>query len=238
MWYRDFWIPHFSGNYQPNEGHHALQALLQDFGVKQITQNIDGLQPPSDNLIQVHGQVGLFKCCPDEDSDTDDDSDDDDDRPVHLGHRRKARLAARKTQCPYQYHESVESNDVKATSSIVPSCPSCGNYLQPQALLFDEGYHAHSFYDFAKAEQWLDEADCLVFVGTSFAVTLTATALEHVRKRQVPVYNFNLTKAPWMECQNILGPANVLLPRLVDMCKDFQEGDQTLGTTFTPTEQH
>lgn len=41
------------------------------------------------------------------------------------------------------------------------------------SLLFDEDYDSHSFYNFERVEEWLKEADAVVFVGTSFAVTLT-----------------------------------------------------------------
>lgn len=41
------------------------------------------------------------------------------------------------------------------------------------SLLFDEDYDSHSFYHFDKAEDWFKDADAIVFVGTSFAVTLT-----------------------------------------------------------------
>ena len=41
------------------------------------------------------------------------------------------------------------------------------------SLLFDEDYDSHSFYDFERVEEWFKGADALVFVGTSFAVTLT-----------------------------------------------------------------
>lgn len=95
QWYTDFWLPHFMGGktYYPNMGHYALQEILQEFDkVTQITQNIDGLQPPSPRLIEAHGRIGLYKCLPNADSDTDEDSDDDERRTVHLGHRRKSRL--------------------------------------------------------------------------------------------------------------------------------------------------
>ena len=40
----------------------ALQALHEKCDVRQVTQNIDGLQPPSHDLIEAHGRVGLYKC--------------------------------------------------------------------------------------------------------------------------------------------------------------------------------
>ena len=56
---------------------------------------------------------------------------------------------------------------------VVRRCPYCGGPSPPIALLFDEDYDSHSFYDFERIEEWFAEADAVVFVGTSFAVTLT-----------------------------------------------------------------
>jgi NAD-dependent deacetylase len=282
-WYREFWIPHFRGqgdgnnNYKPNLGHRAIQDLLCEFqNVKQITQNIDGLQQPGSSckqkqFIEVHGRAGLFKCCPESDSDSDESDDDDDDRPVVLGHRGKS--ARHRTQyqnnptstCPYRYLESLTADQVvhshrrldpvtlsESSSSCssdadaeavdkeaancrpwpseqtIPCCPACGNVVMPQALLFDEGYHSHAFYNFETVEDWLGAADVLVFVGTSFAVSLTVTALQHARDAQLPVFNFNLqhdvlASTARLNVSNIVGPATETLPRLVDACRQLRE---------------
>jgi len=260
--YNQFWIPHFvlEASHKPNAGHHALQALLENFSnIKQITQNIDGLQKPrqQQQLIEVHGRAGLFKCCPDSDSDSSDESDNEDDRPVQLGHRRKSQWKRErlqnqqpnsknnKTLCPYQYLESltpdqlilrdgtsnmelVHATSLKAPLSTAPCCPVCGNKAMPQALLFDEGYHSHSFYQFETVEDWLLEADVVVFVGTSLgAVRLTQLALEHARENQLPVYNFNLfdvlTSTSRLNVSNIVGNASETLPKLVEVCRRLQE---------------
>ena len=55
----------------------------------------------------------------------------------------------------------------------LPMCPACGAPSLPQALLFDEEYESHSFYQYRKALRWLATAKALVFVGTSFAVGIT-----------------------------------------------------------------
>jgi NAD-dependent SIR2 family protein deacetylase len=179
--------------------------------VRMITQNVDGLLPPNPtHTIEAHGRVGLYKCIPDEDSDTDSESDDDDGRLVHLGHRRKWRRHRRRAhrrssskrhslQCPYQNEKSVSIDEIEPSSiqenlkrgkgplSEAPKCPYCNNTLAPQALLFDEGYHSHDFYEFQKMEEWLAEAEVIVFVGTSFAVRLPEVTLEHARAMKIPV---------------------------------------------------
>jgi NAD-dependent SIR2 family protein deacetylase len=94
----------------------------------------------------------------------------------------------------------------------------------PLALLFDEGYHSHSFYQFEMAERWLERADLLVFVGTSFAqVRFTHVALQHARQHNLPVYNINvndtLESTAVLNASNILGSAHEILPQLVQACQ-------------------
>ena len=175
------------------------------------------LPPNPLHTIEAHGRLGLYKCMPDEDSDTDSESDDDDDRLVHLGHRRKwrrRRVQSKKDKrrrhsslnsisrfqhCPYQNEKSVSIDQIEPSTiqeslkkgkgllSEAPKCPCCSNILAPQALLFDEGYHSHDFYEFQKMEEWLAEAEVIVFIGTSFAVRLPEVTLEHARARNIPV---------------------------------------------------
>ena len=201
---------------QPNAAHRAVHWLLEQstsggaeaLRIRMITQNVDGLLPPNPlHTIEAHGRLGLYKCIPDEDSDTDSENDDDDDRPVHLGHRRKwrrhrrdqrLRHKSRSRQCPYQNEESVPIDEIEPILVrenlrrgkplfAAPMCPYCKNTLAPQALLFDEGYHSHDFYEFQKMEEWLAEAEIIVFIGTSFAVRLPEVALEHARAMKIPV---------------------------------------------------
>ena len=143
-----------------------FQKLLEAYSnVRQVTQNIDGLQPPSNQIIEAHGRLGLYKCIDEKDFHTDpDEVADDEDRPVHLGNRRKAQriLSLAKRQrtngvkaCPYQYLESLEERHLEPTEvrraiqlrqfplSNPPRCSFCNNLVVPQALLFDEGYHSH-----------------------------------------------------------------------------------------------
>jgi hypothetical protein len=67
-------------------------------------------------------------------------------------------------------------------------------------------------------EDWLSAADVLVFVGTSFAVTLPLVALDHARDLSLPVYNFNLSdmleSTARLNAENIMGPSQETLPKL------------------------
>ena len=103
-----------------------------------------------------------------------------------------------------------------------PMCPECMIPCPPQALLFDEGYHAHDFYQFEKMEEWLSKADVMIFIGTSFKVTITDVALEHARDHGIPCYNFNvdakgdgaLESSGRLDANNVIGDVGETLPQL------------------------
>ena len=114
--------------------------------------------------------------------------------------------------------------------TVAPTCPTCGNKVLPQALLFDEGYHSHDHYNFQKMEDWLEEAEVLVFIGTSFAVTLPLVALDHARETGIPVFNFNvsdmLDSSRRLNAENITGPSQETLPKLLQAIQYLEdEGD-------------
>ena len=239
LWYEQFWNIYFrfDDSVQPNIGHQAMDLLLQEFpNVQQITQNIDGLQKPDANkpFIEVHGRCGLFKCCPDSDSSSDDDASDDD-RPVVLGHRRKSAARQKRShECPYQYRRSLREDQVvpppctnNNNNDVVPTCPHCANPAMPQALLFDEAYHAHAFYQFERAEQWIAAADVLCLVGTSCAVQLTRAALQHPARGGKYVFSLNIERIPVLAAgggvTHILGPASETLPQLLAECRSLRE---------------
>ena len=98
--------------------------------------------------------------------------------------------------------------------------------LAPQALLFDEGYHSHDYYEFQKMEEWLSQAQVIVFIGTSFNVRLPEIALEHARAESIPVYNFNtqdhLDSTARLDATNVIGPAEETLPRLWQVCLELE----------------
>ena len=101
------------------------------------------------------------------------------------------------------------------------------------ALLFDEGYHSHDFYRFQEMEDWLAEAEVVVFVGTSFQVRLPEAIINHARATGLKVYNFNtgdiLTSSATLNAANIRGRAEETLPLLLKEVKDLLEQQQKQG---------
>eukprot|EP00592_Proboscia_alata_P000511 CAMPEP_0194373128 /NCGR_PEP_ID=MMETSP0174-20130528/21556_1 /TAXON_ID=216777 /ORGANISM="Proboscia alata, Strain PI-D3" /LENGTH=435 /DNA_ID=CAMNT_0039152031 /DNA_START=17 /DNA_END=1324 /DNA_ORIENTATION=- len=117
-----------------------------------------------------------------------------------------------------QYHTSIQK-PLKAP----PLCPNCKRPCPPQSLLFDEGYHSHEHYQFEKMESWIENADVMVFVGTSFAVTITDVALEYARNENIPVFNLNLNErlnsSSRLNVENLIGKSEQILPKLVEEVK-------------------
>ena len=101
-----------------------------------------------------------------------------------------------------------------------PRCPGCGKAACPQCLMFDELYESHVYYNYGRAMQWLERADAMVFVGTSFAVNVTASALAIAARHQAPVFNFNIVNEDCFAASGLrtggsagahtLGAANVI----------------------------
>ena len=121
--------------------------------------------------------------------------------------------------------DATENQSKEFILTQAPECPGCKkkNSVIPQALLFDEGYHSHSHYKFELAEDWIANASALVFVGTSFAVTITSVALEFARSKDVPVFNFNLVDrlepTSRLQAENIMGRSDETLTSLVEICE-------------------
>ena len=126
-----------------------------------------------------------------------------------------------------QQQQQQQQQGKTPSLTVAPRCPACGRPAMPQALLFDEGYHSHSFYQFERIEDWLAQAQVLVFVGTSFSVRITNSALERARQAGLPVFNVNiqdgLQSTSRLNASNIMGPAQMVLPDLVHACRQQEE---------------
>jgi NAD-dependent SIR2 family protein deacetylase len=139
-----------------------------------------------------------------------------------------AKLAAPLDQQPTTGGSDVRHDDDDDDDlDVIPTCPGCGKTVMPLALLFDEGYHSHSFYNFEAVEAWIEAADVLVFCGTSFSVRVTSVALRHAQRTQLPVYNFNtidlLSASKQLNVTNIVGDVEETLPRLMRECREQRE---------------
>ena len=90
--------------------------------------------------------------------------------------------------------------------------------------MFDEDYGSHKLYNLKTFTKWFEEATCFVFVGTSFAVTVTDMALKEAKRRGgVKVFNFNVSggelRCNGADVSNVVGGSEVTLPALVESVK-------------------
>jgi NAD-dependent SIR2 family protein deacetylase len=168
------------------------------------------------------------------------DQHDDDDNTVGPSNNKNNNKQVGRVPCKYEFLESIPLNQVQPPSArsalrgmgeqlaTIPRCPQCKSPIAPQALLFDEGYHSHSWYQFERMERAIEECHILIFVGTSFHVCLSQVALAHARRSStIRVYNFNtldvLEPTSMLNVHNIVGPCEEKLVRLVDVCLELKQ---------------
>ena len=213
-WWNKFWLAtHYKTEYlnaEPNLGHDALAYLCRRCpNACVITQNVDGLHTtsgiPDAQLIEIHGSMhGGFKCINDTCTQVE----------QHIDHTVVDLSACAKDP-------TAQPGDVNFELAKVPVCPDCSDPLLPQALLFDEEYSSHPYYEWDAANDWIEDACAIVFVGTSFSVGLTHIALEASRKKKptVALFNINLTPSQLKiydarRMHDMVGPSEQVLPLL------------------------
>jgi NAD-dependent SIR2 family protein deacetylase len=194
-WYREFWIKaHPSlrddpSKVQPNPGHAAIAELVDKKpGHGVITQNIDGL----------HKKSGVPA-----------------ERLIEI-HGRHDVFVCSDARCP-QGRTPRAGFDLKLIDEgQLPECELCGAAIRPLVLLFDELYDSQPFFRAREARRWLDDADVVVFCGTSFSVGITAMAVQAARYTQALMVNVNLEPADdgSLGFVDLLGRSEEVLPAL------------------------
>ncbi len=154
---------------EPNPAHHALAALERwaaGRGGRLLvaTQNLDTLHERAGqrDLIKVHGTADRFRCS-----------------------SPGCRLGAPAGSIARQ---EIDLGPFRAdpVAANVPACPACGAHLRAHALFFDEYYQEHADYGFDRFTAAADEAELVVFAGTSLAVGATEMVLRAAWRRGVP----------------------------------------------------
>ncbi|CAM9597837.1 unnamed protein product [Chrysoparadoxa australica] len=228
-WYNTFWLKHFPQSfmaYRPNLGHEAMAKLASSFkNLSVISQNIDGLElaarrcwPQQQQLIECHGRLGLYKCltpdCPFSQAQTLDSTRQESTFNEWLSTNPNP-LVSYDTQPSAILRGEVDG----AVLTSPPLCPKCKAPVPPLALMFDEDYDSHSFYQFEDAQSLMADMKALMLVGTSRSVTITSLALAEAKSRGLPVFDFNLDKTltatPALNVKHCMGKAEAMLPALV-----------------------
>jgi len=188
-------------NVPPNDTHRWLADQCNSGAARLITQNIDGLDGRAGNrdYVCIHGRLDRMTLYDDQDR-------------LHIAAAAHDNLldsdilvpapwddvpaALRATGAASDDPDSV--TDAEMMAALCHLCriagaghggaslqPQMGVSLKPWVLLFDEYYT--DLYRMGTAEAWLDEADRMVFIGTSFSVNITAIALRTAIQRGIPV---------------------------------------------------
>lgn len=158
-WYRS----RFAGlrGAEPNAGHHALVALERWQRARKahfhlVTQNIDTLhrRAGSADVVEVHGRADRVRCP-----------------------GRRCEFAAPAGSLDAAAFDWA-AFDAAPSEDTLPRCPACGRFVRAHVLWFDESYGEHRDYGYETAVRAFAGADLILYVGTSFAVGITAAALD------------------------------------------------------------
>ena len=161
-----------------------------------VTQNIDTLheEAGSDHLIKVHGTSDRLRCT----------------EPSCANAEPRGSLDRDVVDLTSFADEPSAEN--------LPRCPLCGQILRAHVLFFDEYYTAHVDYRFTEVEQAVEDADLVLFVGTSLSVGVTDLVARGALTRGVPVLNVDPdppAHAPY-RLEPLRAAAESLLPAVVE----------------------
>ena len=103
----------------------------------------------------------------------------------------------------------------------LPRCPECNSLIRAHVLWFDESYHDHDSYglDLVRNAVCGDpEPTLMVFIGTSFAVTITDMLVGSAVESAIPmiVIDPHMEKPPIEEMDLIRAKSEEFLPALVE----------------------
>jgi NAD-dependent deacetylase len=195
-WWTTFWLGAHAEvlrtDVSPNAGHRALvQLCARAPNDLVITQNIDGLH-------RVAGQPEA--------------------QLIEIHGRHDRFICSSAGGCEGIDHP-VPSVDLSKLPAELPRCVHCGAPMRPLVLLFDEYYDGHEAYQAHRARRALNDADVIVFVGTSFSVGITSSAIRAAEVSGARLVNVNLEPAPFDGVTELAGGAEVVLPALAALTR-------------------
>ena len=155
-------------NAKPNKIHFFLSDK------KLITQNIDGLdrKAGNKNFICIHGDLSKVT------------------KYYEEGTKTKIYNAPWdiiEKECPDLKDKKKITNYILDIFKISKKTlkPIKMKSLKPYVLLFDESYS--DMYQFTKAKQLIKSSKKIIFMGTSFSVSITLIALEHAVRNSISI---------------------------------------------------
>jgi NAD-dependent deacetylase len=184
---------------RPNAAHAALADLERWHAGRGgafllVTQNVDVLHERAGTraLVKVHGSADRVRC--------------DRDGCVH---------GAPSGSLP---RDGVDLERFLADpcEATLPRCPVCATALRQHVLWFDEYYHSHADYQFARVLDAGHAADLVLCVGTSFSVGVTDAVLQAARASGTSVLSIDPGGHPPPRGVTALAaPAETLLPAVL-----------------------
>ena len=73
-------------------------------------------------------------------------------------------------------------------------CKECGKVMKPHCMFFDECY-SEKYYRRDTVNSYLDEADCLIVVGTALQTGFAIKIVNEMIKKDAPIIEVNLESA-------------------------------------------
>lgn len=159
---------------EPNPAHHAIVDIEKWLtesgrGFDLITQNVDGLHlaAGSQRMIECHGTARHMRCT---------------NRYCEFGPPRGL----------FEWDEKLLTKfRAEPTYKNVPRCPGCAKFIRAHVLWFDEQYSGHDSYGYDDIDRIMDAMTVLVFVGTSFAVSITDLMMTSAYQQGIPMFNID-----------------------------------------------
>jgi len=158
------WYYHRFATYR-NHGPNEVHRWLADKNL--ITQNIDGLdgKAGNENYIAIHGRLDQMTLYHHQGE------------PVEVLSTPWDTVAATDNQC--------EQENALLDLFRIEETPRINYSYKPFVLLFDEYYT--DLYRISEAQQRMEQAEKIVFMGTSFSVNITQMALQVAASNNIPV---------------------------------------------------
>jgi NAD-dependent deacetylase len=176
----------------PNRAHHALAELAAVLGERfsLITQNVDGLHAragtPRERTYEIHGNIAWMRCS----------------RSCHGLVPVPDALIQSQGELELARGGGSAPLTVRGLGGPAPPaelcCSSCGAWMRPHVLWFDE-YYDEELFRFESSLRAADSAALLVVVGTTGTTNLPLQIGQRAARRGVPTLIINPEPNPFCD---------------------------------------
>ncbi len=163
---------------EPNAGHEALVLMEKSLGDRftLITQNIDNLHIRAGNTLdrtfQIHGNINYTRC--------------------------SAACTDKLLPLPGPLKTQRSEKGLAEEEIHLLMCETCGEWLRPHVLWFDESYD-EEYFRFNSSMQVAERTSLLIVVGTSGATTLPNYLVSMVHQNRGTIIDINPQRNPFSD---------------------------------------